>query len=318
MRFAQWLAPVLLAAAMSSYAQERTFQTKSLTPETALTAARAALDACRKQGFQVAVAVTDRAGITQVLIRDRFAGPHTVEVASNKAWTAVSFRTSTIDLAVETQPGRPMSGLRNLPRFLAVGGGRVIEAGEAFSAPSAFQAARAAKAMMAARPPASRPLPMPSSSDPSHSMEVPHGDDRNIRDTRTQAHGDRSACRTGGTRIREPMVRILYRGAAAPGFCVSRASERAPHQDCRCRRPSAWTIVWRQALADTRVLEPWPGDCASRSTPRCECDRQCPGRDQQIRMNTMGSTTRRSGRAFRICGCTRAAWCQSTCFDRRR
>ena len=129
MRFAQCLAPVLLAAAMSSYAQDGTFQTRSLTPETALAAARAALDACRKQGFQVAVAVTDRAGITQVLLRDRFAGPHTVEVASNKAWTAVSFRTSTIDLVVETQPGRPMSGLRSLPRFLAVGGGRVIEAG---------------------------------------------------------------------------------------------------------------------------------------------------------------------------------------------
>ena len=129
MQTAQWLAPVLLVAAMSTNAQDGTFQSRSLTPETALVAARAALEACRKQGFQVAVAVTDRAGITQVLLRDRFAGPHTVEVASNKAWTAVSFRTSTTDLAVATQPGRPMSGLRNLPRFLAAGGGRVIEAG---------------------------------------------------------------------------------------------------------------------------------------------------------------------------------------------
>jgi len=129
MQTSTWLAPVLLAIAMSSNAQEGTFQSKSLTPETALTAARAALDACRKQGFQVAVAVTDRAGVTQVLLRDRFAGPHTIEAASNKAWTAVSFRTSTTALAVDTQPGRPMSGLRSLPRFLAVGGGQVIEAG---------------------------------------------------------------------------------------------------------------------------------------------------------------------------------------------
>lgn len=129
MQTAKLFLPVLLAIAMSSNAQDGTFQTRSLTPEAALTAARAALDACRKQGFQVAVAVTDRAGITQVLLRDRFAGPHTVEVASNKAWTAVSFRTSTTALAVETQPGRPMSGLRSLPRFLAAGGGQVIEAG---------------------------------------------------------------------------------------------------------------------------------------------------------------------------------------------
>ncbi|MFY9315160.1 MAG: heme-binding protein [Burkholderiales bacterium] len=123
------LAPLLLAAAMPSTAQDGTFQTRSLTPETALTAARAALESCRKQGFQVAVAVTDRAGVVQVLLRDRFAGPHTVRVAADKAWTAVSFRTPTLALAAETQPGRPSSGLRNLPRFLAVGGGRTIEAG---------------------------------------------------------------------------------------------------------------------------------------------------------------------------------------------
>ncbi|MDH4060782.1 MAG: heme-binding protein [Aquincola sp.] len=126
---AKYLFGLLLVSVLPCHAQNGTFQSRSLTPETALAAARAALDACRKQGFQVAVAVTDRAGITQVLLRDRFAGPHTVEVASDKAWTAVSFRTSTSTLAAETQPGRPMSGLRNLPRFLAAGGGQVIEAG---------------------------------------------------------------------------------------------------------------------------------------------------------------------------------------------
>ncbi len=111
------------------HAQEGSFQTRSLTPETALMAARAALESCRKQGYQVAVAVTDRSGVTQVLLRDRFAGPHTVEVAANKAWTALSFRTATTTMAAETQPGRPMSGLRNLPRFMAAGGGVMIEGG---------------------------------------------------------------------------------------------------------------------------------------------------------------------------------------------
>ena len=118
-----------LCSALPAGAQDATFTTRSLTPETALVAARAALEACRKQGFQVAVAVTDRAGITQVLLRDRFAGPHTVEVATNKAWTAGSFRTTTTALATETQAGRPMSGLRAAPRFMAAGGGMVIEGG---------------------------------------------------------------------------------------------------------------------------------------------------------------------------------------------
>jgi uncharacterized protein GlcG (DUF336 family) len=126
---ARWLFLALLAAAMPSSAQDATFQTKSLTPETALAAARAAMEACRRQGYQVAVAVADRGGLTQVLLRDRYAGPHTNRVAADKAWTAVSFRTSTAELAAETQAGRPMSGLRNVPRFLAAGGGRVIEAG---------------------------------------------------------------------------------------------------------------------------------------------------------------------------------------------
>lgn len=129
MQYGKWLVPVLVVVATSSNAQDGTFQTRSLTPETALVAARAAQDACRKQGLQVAVAVTDRSGVTQVLLRDRFAGAHTVEVASNKAWTAASFRVSTAVVATETQPGRPMSGLRNLPRLLAASGGQVIEAG---------------------------------------------------------------------------------------------------------------------------------------------------------------------------------------------
>lgn len=120
---------ITLPAAAQSTPPAATYQLRLLTPETALTAARAALESCRRQGFQVAVAVVDRAGITQVLLRDRFAGPHTVEVATQKAWTAASFRTNTTALAIETQPGRPMSGLRGYPRFLAAGGGMVIEGG---------------------------------------------------------------------------------------------------------------------------------------------------------------------------------------------
>ncbi len=58
------------------------------------------------------MAVVDRMGVTQVLLRDRFAGPHTVEMARAKAYTAVSFRTNTTALAEATQAGRPQSGIR--------------------------------------------------------------------------------------------------------------------------------------------------------------------------------------------------------------
>lgn len=123
------VAIVLWGLAGAVVAQDATFQVKSLTPETALVAAKAAMEACRKQGYQVGVAVVDRAGLTQVFLRDRFAGAHTVDVAVNKAWTAASFRISTTSLAAETQPGKPMSGVRGTPRLLAAGGGLVIQGG---------------------------------------------------------------------------------------------------------------------------------------------------------------------------------------------
>ena len=105
-----------------------THSIKLLTPETALKAAQAALKKCRDNGFQATVAVVDRMGVTQVLLRDRFAGPHTVEMARAKAWTAVSFRTNTSELADATQAGRPSSGIRHLPGVAAVGGALMIEA----------------------------------------------------------------------------------------------------------------------------------------------------------------------------------------------
>ena len=117
------------AWATPAAAQQATYAVKLLTPETALVAAQAALADCRKAGYQVAVAVVDRSGVLQVLLRDRFAGAHTPEVATQKAWTSASFRIPTADLATETQAGKPMSGIRSAQGVMAIGGGRAIEAG---------------------------------------------------------------------------------------------------------------------------------------------------------------------------------------------
>jgi uncharacterized protein GlcG (DUF336 family) len=105
-----------------------THQIRLLTPEAALKATEAALRDCRQRGYQVAVAVVDRSGVAQTLLRDRFAGAHTPETATNKAWTAVSFRTDTSEMARATQAGQPSSGIRHLPRFVGVGGGVAIQA----------------------------------------------------------------------------------------------------------------------------------------------------------------------------------------------
>lgn len=122
------LAAILLFVA-SARAQEALVTYKTMSPELALDLARAALVDCRSRGYQVAVAVVDRFGVTQVMLRDRFAGPHTPPTATSKAWTAVSFRTNTSDLIGVSQPGMPQAGLRNLPGAVILGGGIMIEAG---------------------------------------------------------------------------------------------------------------------------------------------------------------------------------------------
>jgi len=80
---------------------------KVLKPEVAQAMADAAMLACRDAGYQVGVTVVDRFGVPQVFVRDRFAGAHVYETSQRKAWTAVSFRTNTTDLAHETRPAKP-------------------------------------------------------------------------------------------------------------------------------------------------------------------------------------------------------------------
>jgi uncharacterized protein GlcG (DUF336 family) len=117
----------LALAAAPAMAGEGTYELKLITPEAAIKAVQAALQSCRADGFQVAVAVVDRGGNVQAAMRDRFAGAHTIDAAVGKAWTAVSFRTNTTDLMEMTAPGKPSAGIRDLPKVVILGGGLKIE-----------------------------------------------------------------------------------------------------------------------------------------------------------------------------------------------
>ncbi|HXZ49331.1 MAG TPA: heme-binding protein [Usitatibacter sp.] len=129
MRIAALVAAAL--PALAGAADPATYTVRQLTPETALKAAQAAMASCRASGYQVSVAVVDRSGLTQVLLRDRFAGPHTIGVATDKAWTAASTRTDTSELEKLTQPGKPLAALRDVPHVTALAGGVKVEAGGA-------------------------------------------------------------------------------------------------------------------------------------------------------------------------------------------
>ena len=97
-----------------------------LEPNLAVELAQKTRQDCLDRGYQVAVAVVDRFGVMQAMVRSRFAGPHTVETARQKAYTAVSFRTDTLSLD-------DVAGEQILLRFEVVTDETVHEAGLALS-----------------------------------------------------------------------------------------------------------------------------------------------------------------------------------------
>jgi uncharacterized protein GlcG (DUF336 family) len=124
------IAAALAVGAPAAMADESATVTyKSLSPEVALEAAQAALKQCRSDGFQVAVAVVDRFGQPQVMLRDRYAGLPAADTATSKAYTALGFHAATSDLAKSIKSGQMDAGLARLPHVAMLAGGLVIEAG---------------------------------------------------------------------------------------------------------------------------------------------------------------------------------------------
>ena len=112
----------------ASSAESAVIKLSSIGFETALKAATAALADCRAKGALVAVAVTDRSGVVLALLRDPLAGMHTPDAAMRKAWTAVSFRSTTSQLEKATSAATDSNGIRQLPGVAMVGGGLPISA----------------------------------------------------------------------------------------------------------------------------------------------------------------------------------------------
>ncbi|MFH8518199.1 heme-binding protein [Streptomyces gelaticus] len=118
--------PAVVPAAVQADAANRNLrQTTHLTVEAATKAARATLDAAKKENQRVSVAVVDRNGNTLVTLRGDGAGPQSYESAVKKAYTAVSWNAPTSELT-ERLANAPT--LKDIPGTLFLAGGAPVTA----------------------------------------------------------------------------------------------------------------------------------------------------------------------------------------------
>jgi uncharacterized protein GlcG (DUF336 family) len=104
---------------------------RNLSLPMAKTIAEAALGACKAKGYNTAVAVVDRAGQVLVILRDEGATAQTAEMARRKAFTALMFRSTTLEFQKRTSDPA-YAAQRDVADILALGGGVPIKVGGEF------------------------------------------------------------------------------------------------------------------------------------------------------------------------------------------
>jgi uncharacterized protein GlcG (DUF336 family) len=122
---------VVVAAAVAMPANAQLLARKDLSVAIAKTIAETALASCVEKGFACSVVVVDRSGETVVALRGDNAGPHTLENARRKAYTARSFGQSTTEYAKKFADNDPVVRQQvTLPNVIAIPGGLPIKLGK--------------------------------------------------------------------------------------------------------------------------------------------------------------------------------------------
>jgi uncharacterized protein GlcG (DUF336 family) len=116
----------LLATTLQAAEEKLVVQVSRLTMETALKIAQGAVQECRKQGVSIGVAVVDRDGVVQAVLRDTVAPPITLRISQQKAFTAANFQALTSDL--ERLANGPVGRVKGLT--MSAGGVPIEVAGQ--------------------------------------------------------------------------------------------------------------------------------------------------------------------------------------------
>ena len=129
-RRARLAIPLVLATAMASPTLAQLPAHHDLPYAVALTIAQGAVESCAAKGYAESAVVVDSDGETIVAIRGDNAAPHTMENARRKAYTAMSFRTSTTEYAKRFADNNPVVRQQvTLPNVIAIPGGLPIKLG---------------------------------------------------------------------------------------------------------------------------------------------------------------------------------------------
>jgi uncharacterized protein GlcG (DUF336 family) len=119
------------ASAVAPLAQAQLLTHRDLSYAMAKTIAETAINSCAAKGYAVSAVVVDRAGEVIVAMRADNAGPHTMESARRKAYTARSFRTSTTAYAKRFADNDPVVHQQvTLPNVIAIPGGLPVKLGD--------------------------------------------------------------------------------------------------------------------------------------------------------------------------------------------
>jgi uncharacterized protein GlcG (DUF336 family) len=102
---------------------------RDITWELGLAIAEGAIEECAKSNAGISVAVVDRAGRVRVFIASDDPAPHNFELARRKAYTARTFRRSTLEWAQRTKEGSELAPQRQLADVIALAGGIPINVG---------------------------------------------------------------------------------------------------------------------------------------------------------------------------------------------
>jgi uncharacterized protein GlcG (DUF336 family) len=121
---------VAMLLPLTAPASAQLIERKDMSFPMALAIAEGALEDCKAKGYPVSVVVVDRGGANIVALRADGAGPHTMENARRKAYTALTFKMTTEEFAkaMESNPVRRQQA--TLPGVIGIPGGVPVNVGK--------------------------------------------------------------------------------------------------------------------------------------------------------------------------------------------